>query len=188
MKKYLYILLLLLAKYGFSQEKYQNMNLYWYRHTEADSSQKIYLSLFNQTEVTSYGLPPKTILGVVKDINNPITFDNVIINDKFLWIFHKVVKERFAHRPDVQAEADKQKNGQVYIIDNRCKNRQNIPPQDIIGWFPVREQIVLTEDYKPNPSYIVFTGDGLFSLPDFVCAALMTELKKKDAPKVEKEE
>lgn len=190
MKKIISLLSLftLLWLYGYSQEKYQNMNLYWYKHTEADSSQRIYLSLFNEAEVKMYGLPPKAIFGVVRDMNRPITFDNVIINDKFLWIFHKVIKERFAYRPDVQAEGDKQKNGQVYIIDNRCKTRQNVPIQDIIGWFPVREQIILTEDYKPNPNYQVFTADGIFSLPDFVCTALMTELKKKDAPIVGKEE
>lgn len=190
MKKQLCIVsfLLLLCYQVCAQEKYANMNLYWYRQTEADSSQKIYLSLLNSEEIKAYSLSPKAIFGIVKDINKPITYDNVIINEKFLWVFHKVIKDRFGNRPDVQAEGDKQKNGQVYIIDNRCKNRQNIPTQDIIGWFPVRDQIILTEDYRPNPQYQIFTADGIFSLPEHICADLMKELKKKDAPKVDKEE
>lgn len=190
MKKHLFIFTLLFFLFGivYSQENYQTLTLYWYKQTEADSSIKIYLSLFNQEEVKSYGLPPKAIFGVVKDNNKPITFDNVMVNDRFLWIFHKVIKERYAHRPDVQAQGDKQVNGIIYVIDNKCKNRQNIPLQDIIGWFPVKEQLILTEDYKPNPNYQVFNADGIFSLPDYVCTALMTELKKKDAPLVKKDE
>lgn len=190
MKIYIVIYSLLLFFYGkgYAQEKYANMNLYWYRQTEADSSQKIYLSLLNSDEIKTYTLSPKAIFGVVRDINKPITYDNVIINEKFLWVFHKVIKDRFGNRPDVQAEGDKQKNGQVYIIDNRCKNRQNIPVQDIIGWFPVRDQIILTEDYRPNPQYQIFTADGIFSLPVHICTDLIKELQKKDAPKVDKEE
>ncbi len=190
MKKSILIvsLLLLLGYQGYAQEKYANMKLYWYRQTEVDSVQKIYLSLLNSEDIQIYSLTPKAIFGVVRDINKPITYDNVIINEKFLWVFHKVIKDRFGNRPDVQAEGDKQKNGQVYIIDNRCKNRQNIPVQDIIGWFPVREQIILTEDYRPNPQYQIFTADGIFSLPEHVCMDLMKELKKKDAPKIDKDE
>lgn len=57
--------------------------------------------------------------------------------------------------PTVEAkrEAYNNPNGWVYVIDEKYKGHDDVPPKGIIGAWKVNEKGIIEEDFTPNPNY-----------------------------------
>jgi len=90
---------------------------------------------------------------------------------------HRVIARRGPELPGLIAEARRQSDGWVYVIDQRTRTPQGaVPPEDIIGAFEVRGGQVVPDSYRPFPSHIILTGDGFFRLEAELQACLLQEL------------
>ena len=73
--------------------------------------------------------------------------------------------------------AQKQKQGYIYIIDQRDKHYPNTKPFDIIGAFDLLNGQAIIDSYQANPNYQIVSADGLFQLPDIYFKNLLTEMR-----------
>ncbi|MEM9547712.1 MAG: hypothetical protein AAGA77_17150 [Bacteroidota bacterium] len=57
--------------------------------------------------------------------------------------------------PTVKAkkEAYNNPNGWVYVIDEKYKNQEKVPPEYIVGAWKVNEIGVIEGNFIPNPNY-----------------------------------
>lgn len=104
--------------------------------------------------------------------------ENVAVNPEFLIAMHETVRDVMVNDADVIAEAAKQPNGFVFIVDRRAPEGSDIPKEDIIGIFLVNEHKTDASRYRPNPDYQLVSAKGGPQLPEAVEAALMKRLSE----------
>ena len=51
------------------------------------------------------------------------------------------------------AEAKKNPNGWVYVLDREYKDKKEVPPEFIKGAWKVNEKGIIEGDFMPNPNY-----------------------------------
>ncbi|ELR72434.1 hypothetical protein C900_01517 [Fulvivirga imtechensis AK7] len=54
---------------------------------------------------------------------------------------------------EAQEEAIKYPNGYVYVIDEAYTDKEEVPPEYIVGCWKVDSQGVIAEPFIPNPNY-----------------------------------
>ncbi len=121
------------------------------------------------------GLPLEAIMG--KLIDGPDLFEpeHFRPNPRFLEFLHDVIARHAASCPALIVEAQRQKEGFVYIIDSRTQTpKGDVPPEDIIGAVEVENGIVSA--YRGNPNYQVFTASGLLMLDSWFRSRLLDEI------------
>jgi len=59
-------------------------------------------------------------LGRLIDSEKEITHENISYNADFLVVLHQIVRDLMVNDPDVIAEAKKQPNGFVFVVDRRA--------------------------------------------------------------------
>lgn len=77
------------------------------------------LSLLTPDEVDRYGLVSEAVLGEVDPRRPDMTIENFTANEDFLTLMHRIVAHFAPELPVVQKQAEKLKNGPVYVIDRR---------------------------------------------------------------------
>jgi hypothetical protein len=137
------------------------------------------LSLLSPDEVHSLGgLPVEGIAGRFESESMSVaTFRQ---NPAFVEFMHQVIRTAGPKDPGLQAAAQGQREGWVYIIDLRTPEGPSgrVPPEDIIGAFEVRDGRIMADSYQPNSEHGVYTEDGLVRLPPFLRRALVERLPK----------
>jgi hypothetical protein len=141
---------------------------------------KYYVTCLPHEQLCARGLAPEAIIGVLL---RPLEPDEAITpavfarNRVFVDFMHKVIARRGPELPGLIAEARRQGDGWVYVIDQRTRNPQGaVPPEDIIGAFEVRGGRVVPGSYRPFSSHIILTADGFFRLGAELQAFLLQEL------------
>ena len=140
------------------------------------------LSLVPPEQVTQAGLPTEAILGDVDPAQKEMTIDNFTPNERFVLFLTKIVETHAATLPDVVAQAEKVKNGPVYVIDYRSVNSGEKPPfEDVIGWFGARNGEIVPDSYSANPNYQLLTNAGPPQLDPTLETALLTAIREIQA-------
>lgn len=139
-----------------------------------------YVTLVSPETAFSEGMPPEAIVGVLAHplkANKQITPDIFSRNRVFVDFMHEVIARHAGNYPELQAEARRQGNGFVYVIDQRTRDPLGpVPPEDIVGCFEVRDGEVVTESYQPNSSHMILSPDGFFRLDSNLHRRLLEEL------------
>lgn len=116
----------------------------------------------------SVGLIPEAIVGLLERPKEPIAPGNFAANSVFRGFLSDVIARNGPEDPDMQAEAARQGQGYVAVIDQRTPTPEGpIPPEDIIGVFEVRDGKVVPGSYQASPNHRLLTKDGFFRLGRF---------------------
>ena len=143
----------------------------------ARTSQHI-LSILTTDEMQSLGgLPAEGIAG---DFGGDTSVGAFRTNPAFVRFMHEVIRTAGPDDSGLQAAAQEQADGWVYLIDLRTPEGPNgrVPPEDIIGAFEVRDGRIIADSYQPNSKHRVYTAQGLVRLPPFLERALVERLPK----------
>jgi hypothetical protein len=132
------------------------------------------------------GLVPEAVIGVLLqpvDQVAAITPEVFARNRVFVDFLHEVIARRGPGLPGLVAEARRQGDGWVYIIDQRTRDpRGHIPPEDIVGVFAVQGGRVVPDSYQRSPKHLILSADGFFRLDAELQACLLEELAARAEP------
>jgi hypothetical protein len=147
---------------------------------------KDYVTCLPHEQVFARGLAPETIVGVLLRPLEPgeaITPAVFARNRVFVDFMHDVIARRGPEQPGLIAEAQRQGDGWVHIIDQRTRNPQGrIPPEDIVGVFAVKGGVVVPGSYQPSSKHQILSADGFFRLEAELQACLLEELGSRAEP------
>ncbi len=148
---------------------------------ETPEGEKNYVTLLSPEQMFSRGLAPEAIVGELSRplaAGEPITPEVFARNRVFVEFLHAVIARRAPSLPGLIAEARRQGEGWVYLIDQRTRTPDGaVPPEDIIGVFEVRGGAIVPGSYKASPRHRILSPDGFFRLSEDLQAALMEELE-----------
>ena len=134
-----------------------------------------YVSFVPHDFVFQRGLPSEAIMGRLIDGPDLFEPEHFRTNARFLEFLHDVIARHAANCPGLIAEAQRQKEGLVYIIDARTQTpKEEVPPEDIVGAVEVQNGSVSA--YQGNPNYQVFTASGLLILDPWFRSRLLDEI------------
>lgn len=138
------------------------------------------VSLLSPEQVNEKGLPPHTIIGTKVTSfyqNETINVDNFQPNPKFIYFFHSVIAKYGKEIPELIAEAKRQKEGWIYIIDGRRSSpKDRVLPEDIIGAFEIKKGHISSDSYQKNDNYLIFSHKGFFRLQTILNQYLVEEI------------
>jgi hypothetical protein len=147
---------------------------------ETPEGEKDYVTLLSSEQAFSRGLAPEAIIGVISRplaAGESITPEAFARNRVFVQFLHAVIARRGPTLPGLVAEAERQGDGWVYLIDQRTRKPDGaVPPEDIIGAFEVRGGRIVPGSYQASPRHQILSHDGFFRLPPDLKAALLEEL------------
>jgi hypothetical protein len=147
---------------------------------KTNNKQQQIVSLLAPEEVSDRGLPSISILGTLLESNSQnINLNNFVPNSNFIDFLHSVIASFAPNTPGINAEAKRQRNGWIYIIDARHnRQRESVLPEDIIGAFEVNEGKIKTESYQRNNNHLIFSQNGFFKLEPTLQKHLIEETQK----------
>jgi hypothetical protein len=149
-------------------------------HVVTPEGAKDYITLLPPEQTFSRGLAAEAIVGqLIRPLEDgePITPDGFARNSVFVAFLHAVIARRGPGLPDLVAEAKRQGNGWIHLIDERTRTPDGaVPPEDIIGAFEARGGKVLPHSYQASPRYRILSPDGFFRLSPALHAVLLEEL------------
>ena len=129
--------------------------------------------------VSARGLSDREIVGEVlerPETGAALDPDAFVQNPKFVELIHSVVARHGFDQEAGRAEARRIGRGSVAVIDQRTPTPEgDVPTEDIIGAFEVRDGELVQDGYRPNPAYRLFTSRGFFQL-GAALAPLLEEL------------
>lgn len=118
--------------------------------------------------VTARGLSEREIVGEVlerPDSGDTLDPEAFVQNPKFVELIHSVVARHGFEQEEGRAEARRIGQGSVAVVDQRTATPQgDVPTEDIIGAFDVRDGELVPDGYRPNPNYRLFTSRGFFQI------------------------
>jgi hypothetical protein len=142
--------------------------------------EKHYVTLLTPEQMSSHGLNPEAIVGELSrplPAGEPITPEVFARNRVFVEFLHAIIARRGPSLPGLIAEARRQGEGWVYLIDQRTGTPDGaVPPEDIIGVFEVRGGEIVPGSYQACPNHRILSPGGFFQLSEDLQAALMEEL------------
>ena len=142
------------------------------------------VTLLPPDEMFTNGLIPEAIVGVLKaplKEGEAIKAENFVRNKVFNEFMHEVIARVGPELKGLQAEARRQGEGWVYLIDGRTKTPEGqVPPQDIIGGFEAKVGQLVARSYKRNPKHVLLSQDGFFRLPVELNEVLKKELTARN--------
>jgi hypothetical protein len=99
-------------------------------------------------------------------------------NKVFKDFIQTVVASEAPKDSEIKVAALEQKEGWLYIIDNRVENldREETSPEDILGAFEIKDGLIVANSYQPNENYLLFGNNGLMQLPSSLHEALIKAL------------
>lgn len=141
---------------------------------------KHYVALTSARIAFSRGLIPEAIVGLLERPEEPITPDNFTANSIFRRFLADVIARNGPDDPDMQAEAARQQNGYVAVVDLRRRARSSdIPAKDIMGCFTVKDGKVVPGSYQASPNHRLLTAEGFFQLDAWLGQCLVQELEAR---------
>jgi hypothetical protein len=149
---------------------------------ETPDGPKQYVTCLSQEVVFQRGLPGAAIIGVLVrplGAGEAITPDVFARNLAFVEFMHSVIARRDPELPSLIAEAKRQGEGWVYVIDQRTPTpRGAVPPEDILGAFAVKNGQVVPGSYVPSHKHHILSPRGFVCLGAELEACLLEELTK----------
>ena len=138
------------------------------------------VSCLTHDQVFAQGMPPEGIVGVLlRSLGPGETITPVVFspNRAFADFLHGMIARRASALPGFIAEARRQGNGWIYVIDQRAPTPDDaVPPEDILGFFQVSDGEVVPDSYQPNPRHLILSANGFMRLEGELQACLLEEL------------
>jgi hypothetical protein len=79
--------------------------------------------------------------------------------------------------PGLSAEAKRQGEGLVCVVDQRTPTPQGaVPPEDIVGVFEIKNGQVVPGSYQASPKHMILSANGFFRLGSELQPCLLEEL------------
>ena len=139
-----------------------------------------YVTLVTSEIFNSRGLVPEAVVGVLSrtlELDEQITPEVFVRNRVFVEFMHDVIARHAPIDRAFQAEASRQVNGWVYVIDQRTPDPSGtVPPEDIVGGFEIVNGKLIPESYQPNPAHRILSSKGFFDLGPTLNAVLLDEV------------
>jgi len=142
---------------------------------------KDYVACLPPEVLQKRGLAAEAIVGVLLKPTikgEPIKPENFARNGAFVDFMHDVIARRAPGLPAFISEARRQVDGFIYIIDQRTLRQDQVPAEDVIGAFEIKNGDVAGA-YKPNPQHRVLSTRGFVRLDPQLLTCFMEELMKK---------
>lgn len=144
---------------------------------------KEYVSCLPNEYVFAHGLIPEAIIGVLLRplvAGEAITPEVFAHNRRFVEFMHEIIARRGPSLPGLIAAAQRQREGWVFVIDQRTRTPQgDVPPEDIVGAFQVGSGVVVRDSYQPNGNHIILSRDGFCQLGVELQACLLEEMTNR---------
>ncbi len=139
---------------------------------------KYYLAFTSNPEsALKNGIPGEAIIGEV-DSSLSVTPEHFRRNSVFKNVLHQVIADVIPELPDAQAEARREHEGWLYIIDGRVPDPKGaVAPEDIFGGFRVENGLIVKGSYRMNDNHRFVTEKGLFRLQPAIHDALLRRLQ-----------
>ena len=138
-----------------------------------------YVTLVSPEVSFSRGLLPEAVVGVLSRLLQPdeqITSDVFTRNRVFIDFMHEVIARHAPNDPNFKAEARRQHDGWIYIVDRRNPDLRDAPSEDIIGSFHISTDDAVPGSYQRNPDHRILSSRGFFNLGLYLNRALMDEM------------
>jgi hypothetical protein len=131
------------------------------------------LSPFSREQLQSARSRSELFIGQLNEPAIGVVAGNIAYNKDFLVHLHSLVRDVMVNDPQVQARAEEQPNGFVFIVDRRSPATEsgtadNVDKQDIIGIFLCNDRKTDVSKYRPNPDYLLVSEKGIGQFPDAV--------------------
>lgn len=144
-----------------------------------------YVTLVSPESSLQHGLAPEAIVGVLSRPLNPgeqITPQVFARNRMFVEFLHEVIARHVPSEPSCRTEARRLGSGWLYIIDQRTATPAgDVPPEDIVGSFEVKDGDIVPSSYRSNPKHVILSANGFFQLSQFLHSCLLKELSARQA-------
>lgn len=141
---------------------------------------KQYVTCLSQEFVVANGLPAEAIIGVLLRPLAPgesITPAVFARNRTFIDFMQSVIARRGPDTPGLIADAKRQGDGWVYVIDQRTPTPQGaVPPEDIFGAFAAKNGQLVRGSYQASQKHQIFSENGFPCLGEELQTCLMEEL------------
>jgi|SRR5579871_237365 len=138
------------------------------------------VTILDDKLVFARGLPSEAIVGILVRPLGPgeaITAEIFSRNRGFVDYMHALIARRGPELPGLIAEATRQGDGFVFVIDQRTPTpRGAVPPEDIVGAFEVKGGQVVSGSYRPSPNHRLLTSNGFFQLGPELQPCLLLEV------------
>jgi hypothetical protein len=140
-----------------------------------------YVTLLPPETFFARGLCREAVVGLVSRPSESIeriTPDVFSRNRVFVDFMHDVIARSAPDDPSFQAAAQQQRDGYIYIIDQRTPDPTGtVPPEDIVGAFKVVNGAADRESYWRNPKHLILSSsNGFFNLGPYLQKTLLEEL------------
>ena len=146
-----------------------------------NARQRYYLSPLPHSSVFAVGLPPEAIVGELSDPKS-ISQETFKPNPMFIKFLAQVLEKHANGCTELVAEAERTRNGWVYVIDKRTPTPDGaVPPEDIMGGYEVNEGRL--QRFLASPNHKLVSSHGLFRLGPYFEARLIEELDALRRPK-----
>ena len=144
------------------------------------------LSFLSPEQATIHGLPPKAMIGRLltsTEQGGKLIHTNFAVNPAFVEFMHEIMAEYAPRLAVTQSHAKQQRNGWIYMIDQRRPEAEMLDPlesmlEDIIGAFEVCDSQILPGSYQPMTSHKIMSDRGLFEVDPELKDLLITECIK----------
>lgn len=141
---------------------------------------RYYYTLLPHEEVFEKGLISVAIAGLFKDVpadQEAMNYADFKANPEYIQFMHQVISQHAPYTESLIAEAKRQKEGVIVLIDHRVKNQdEGVPSEDIIGLFEVKNSQV--KSYQANPNYVLWSAKGFCDLGPELTSILLGEIRK----------
>jgi hypothetical protein len=140
-----------------------------------DGSHRYYVTPLPHEHGFATGLPAEAIMGELIEGFDRITPESFVQNPQFIELLAAVIGNHAHECPGLVAEANRQQEGYVVIVDRRTSDPDGaVPPEDIIGLVEIERGQLLR--YHASPNYRILTKDGFMQLDRFLHDRLIEEL------------
>ena len=149
-------------------------------HVSTPEGPKDYVTCLSHEHVFQHGLHSEAIIGVLlRPLESGETIKPSVFarNRAFVDFMHSVIARRGPELPGMIAEAKRQGEGWVYVIDQRTPTPQGaVPPEDIVGAFEVKDGQVVPGSYHASPNHMILSANGFFRLGSELQPCLLEEI------------
>lgn len=145
---------------------------YFVYDTVIEGRPRYYASLLPRDTGFTSGLPAEAIAGEFTGVRTPEVFRQ---NPYFIQFMARAIERHAPSSRALTAEAQRQQNGFVYILDKRTPTPDGrVPPEDIIGAFAIEAGEMIS--FSTSPNYRVPTATGFMQLDPCLKDRLVEDL------------
>lgn len=117
------------------------------------------------------GIPPRAVVGVESPDGQ------TAINTLFREFLHAAIAENAPTLPELLAAAEQAGDGRLVFLDDRAPEVGDPAPEDILGWFAVRQGRIVPGSYLPNPHHAIEGRHGWTSAIEALRPCLLAALQ-----------